>query len=200
MSIQDAVESLNNLDPDNIGAWPLPIKVIIWLVAMGVGGFGVYQFQLSESISKLESTREEEENLMSLFEEKAFQAANLDRLKSQMLEMESSFGALVRQLPSEKAVPGLLEDISQLGVDSGLEFNSIGLGAEQVVEFYAVLPIQIVVKGGYHSLGNFISGVASLPRIVTLHDFSLEPNEDNPGVLTMSIVAKTYRYNEREDN
>ncbi len=96
-------------------------------------------------------------------------------------------------------MPGLLEDISQLGVDSGLEFDSIGLGSERVVEFYAELPIEINVKGGYHSLGNFISGVAALPRIVTLHDFSLSPLDASSSILSMSVVAKTYRYNDRGD-
>ena len=117
-----------------------------------------------------------------------------------MADMEESFGALVRQLPSETEVPGLLEDISSLGVDSGLEFNSIELGTERTVEFYAELPIDIKVKGEYHSLGSFVSGIAALPRIVTLHNFVIKPNsKESEGVLEMSIVAKTYRYNDAEE-
>lgn len=196
MALQDTIESLSNLDPENIGAWPLPIKLSIWIVVMVLGGFAVYHFQLSESIAELEVKQQEEVDLMKVFEAKAFEASNLDKLKAQMVEMEISFGALVRQLPSDTEVPGLLEDITQLGVDSGLEFSSIDLDKERIVEFYAELPIRIVVKGGYHSLGNFISGMAALPRIVTLHDFSLEPLVDNPNLLTMSVVAKTYRYND----
>lgn len=199
MSLENLSDTLSNLDPENIGSWPLLLKILLWLVIMVIGGAGVHHFKLSESIAKLDLKEKDEASLMGSFEEKAFQAANLERLKTQMAEMENSFGALVRQLPSDTEVPGLLEDISQLGVDSGLEFNSIGLDAERIVEFYAELPIKITVKGGYHSLGNFISGVAALPRIVTLHDFSLQPLADNPSILTMSIVAKTYRYNDREE-
>jgi type IV pilus assembly protein PilO len=199
MSLQETIDSLGNLDPDNIGSWPILIKVILWLLAMSLAAGGVYHFKLSESLVKLEEKRTEEEDLMRSYEDKAFQAANLELLKAQMVEMESSFGALVRQLPSDTEVPGLLEDISQLGVESGLEFNSIGLGSEQNVEFYSALPIKINVEGGYHSLGNFISGIAALPRIVTLHDFSLSPINGNPSLLNMTVVAKTYRYNDRGD-
>ena len=200
MALQDTIDSLSNLDPDNIGSWPIVVKLLVWLLVMVVAGFGVYQFILADTLRQYERKQQKEAELMQAFEQKAFQAANLDRLKTQMAEMESSFGALVRQLPSDTEVPGLLEDISQLGVDSGLEFGSIGLQDERVVEFYAELPIQITVKGSYHSIGNFISGVAALPRIVTLHDFSLAPpGLDEADILNMSILAKTYRYNDREE-
>lgn len=196
MSLEDTIESLGNLDPDKIGSWPLVIRAFIWLVVLCLGGYAVYHFKLSDSLILLEQKKQEEVELMKVFESKAFEAANLEQLKAQMVEMEVTFGTLVRQLPSKTEVPGLLEDITQLGVDSGLEFSSIGLNKERVVEFYAELPIEIIVRGGYHALGSFISGMASLPRIVTLHDFSMEPIEDNPSLLNMSIIAKTYRYND----
>jgi len=199
MVLEDAIASLQNLDPDNIGSWPILVKIIIWVLTMIIGGFGVYQFKLSESFKDLESKKKEEIEQMQVFETKAFKSANLDKLQKQMADMEISFGALVKQLPSKAEVPGLLEDISQLGVDSGLEFNSIGLGAEKNEEFYAVQPIQIIVSGGYHALGGFVSGIAALPRIVTLHDFSLEPVGSSASELSLSIVAKTYRYIDREE-
>jgi len=200
VEMQEVLDTLNNLDPENIGSWPLPIKVVIWVATAILAGFLVFQFQLSDSLASLEKKATQEKVLMEEFESKAFQAANLDRYKKQMEEMESSFGALVRQLPSDTEVPGLLEDISQLGLDSGLEFESIDLGKEKVVEFYAELPINITVKGGYHSIGSFISGVAALPRIVTLHDYTIRPEaKDSPNILTLTITAKTYRYNDRDE-
>lgn len=199
MDIQEVLDTLNNLDPENIGSWPLPIKLTIWVAMAVLAGFLVFQFQLSESLHTLEKKSKEEKVLMKEFESKAFQAANLDRYRRQMEDMENSFGALVRQLPSDTEVPGLLEDISQLGLDSGLEFESIDLGKERVVEFYAELPIEIKVKGGYHSIGSFISGVAALPRIVTLHDYTIRPEQGTPNVLTLAITAKTYRYNDRSE-
>ena len=199
MDVQGVLDTLNDLDPENIGSWPIPVKVAIWVATAILAGFLVFQFQLSESLVTLDKKVKQEEVLMKEFEGKAFQAANLDRYRKQMEEMENSFGALVRQLPSDTEVPGLLEDISQLGLDSGLEFESIDLGAEKVVEFYAELPIEIKVKGGYHSIGSFISGVAALPRIVTLHDYTIRPEVNTPNVLTLAITAKTYRYNDRSE-
>ena len=201
MDIQEFVDNLNNLDPENIGSWPISIKIFIWIVTSIAAGFIVYYLVLSDSLLKLDRTVKEETKLMKTFEDKAFQAANLERLKKQMQEMENSFGALVKQLPEDTEVPGLLEDISQLGLDSGLEFDSIGLGDERVVEFYAELPIKIKVRGGYHAFGSFVSGVAALPRIVTLHDFDIQPAENSEsGQLAMTITAKTYRYNDGEED
>lgn len=200
MDIQEYIDTLNNLDPDNIGSWPLPIKIIIWLTSAIVAGSLVYYFLLADSLMTLDKSAKTEQELIKSFERKAFQAANLDRLKRQMEEMENSFGALVKQLPEETEVPGLLEDISQLGLDSGLEFDKIGILNENVVEFYAELPISINVRGGYHAFGSFVSGMAALPRIVTLHNFEIQPQKDNSNQLSMTITAKTYRYNDGEED
>ncbi|EGG30305.1 Type IV pilus biogenesis protein PilO [Aequoribacter fuscus] len=127
------------------------------------------------------------------FEDKAFKAANLDAYKRQMLEMEDSFGALVSQLPSDTEVPGLLEDITNKGLANGLEIASIDLQDERADEFYVELPIAIVATGSYHDLGSFVSSMAGLPRIVTLHDFSIETARGG-GDLRMNMIAKTYRY------
>lgn len=200
MDIQEFVDNLNNLDPENIGSWPISIKIFIWILTSIAAGFLVYYLILADSLLALDNIQKKESDLMKTFEDKAFQAANLERLKKQMQEMENSFGALVKQLPEDTEVPGLLEDISQLGLDSGLEFDSIGLGDERVVEFYAELPIEIHVRGGYHAFGGFVSGVAALPRIVTLHDFQISPAEgSDSGQMSMIITAKTYRYNDGEE-
>jgi type IV pilus assembly protein PilO len=125
-------------------------------------------------------------------------AANLELYTQQMKEMENSFGMLLRQLPSDTEVPGLLEDITRTGLGSGLEFEEIKLLPEVTQQFYIELPIQITVTGAYHDLATFVSGVAGLPRIVTLHDFDLAPaNPDGGPKLRMSILAKTYRYNDK---
>ncbi|OUS28330.1 pilus assembly protein PilP [Gammaproteobacteria bacterium 45_16_T64] len=197
MDVKEFIDSLNNLDPENIGGWPLPIKALMWAVVLIASGFAVYYFLLADSLIMLDKEQQKEQELMSSYESKAHKAANLDRLKQQMVDMETSFGALLRQLPSDTEVPGLLEDISHTGLSAGLEFTSINLGAETAREFYVELPIEIKVKGGYHSFGAFVSGVSALPRIVTLHNFAIATGE-SPNNLEMTITARTYRYNDQE--
>src|SRR5690606_24496961 len=134
------------------------------------------------------------------FEDKAFKAAKLEVLRKQMVDMEACFRALVSQLPSDTEVPALLKDITNKFVESGLEVKSIKLEKEQTKECYVELPISIEVTGSYHDFGTFVSGIANLPRIVTLHNFKIAPaakdknGESSPGVLSMSISAKTYPY------
>ncbi len=203
MSFSDSLESLRkidlaDLDFNNLGSWPIAVKVIacilLLVVVMALG----YNFHLKDLQAQLDSQRAEEETLKQQFSTKAFQAANLEAYKEQMKEMETSFGALLRQLPSDTEVPGLLEDITRTGLGSGLEFEEIKLLPEVTQQFYIELPIQISVVGGYHDLATFVSGVASLPRIVTLHDFEIKPvAEDSGSKLHMSILAKTYRYNDK---
>ncbi|MDA8752849.1 type 4a pilus biogenesis protein PilO, partial [Halieaceae bacterium] len=187
-----------DLSLDNIGVWPGPIKFLlclILLVAVVAGGYYYHIEGLQLELAKVEA---EEVKLREDFEEKAFQAANLDAYRRQMVEMEESFGALVSQLPSDTEVPGLLEDITNKGLLNGLEIASIDLQAEQSREFYVVLPIAIAASGSYHDLGAFISGMAGLPRIVTLHDFKISAPGGNANKLSMSIIAKTYRYKDGE--
>lgn len=189
---------MNDLDFNNVGSWPAAVKVIACvLLVAAVLALG-YNFHLKDLELQLDQQRAEEETLKQQFTTKAFQAANLEAYKDQMKEMETSFGALLRQLPSDTEVPGLLEDITRTGLGSGLEFEEIKLLPEAAQQFYIELPIQISVVGTYHDLATFVSGVASLPRIVTLHDFSIAPAYDGSTTqLRMSILAKTYRYNDK---
>ena len=201
MAIQDVIQELqdfdiNDLDFDNIGSWPGPIKVIVWILTfVGVLAAG-YFYVIQDLQTSLSTAQGKEITLKQEFERKAFQAANLDAYRKQMDEMEESFGALLSQLPSDTEVPGLLEDITNKGLESGLEIESIKLGNEAAQEFYIELPIEISVTGGYHDLGAFVSGIAGLPRIVTLHNFSIEKGDG--GSLKMKISAKTYRYKDLE--
>lgn len=188
---------LSELDLNNMGSWPAAIKAIAGvLVAVLIFALG-YFFFIQDLETQLESTQASEVALKEQFSNKAFQAANLEPYRKQMEEMENTFGALLRQLPSDTEVPGLLEDITRTGLGSGLEFEEIKLLPEAVQQFYIELPIQITVVGGYHDLATFVSGVASLPRIVTLHDFEIKPVDSKvPTKLRMSILSKTYRYND----
>ena len=200
MSLDQALKSISNLDPDNIGSWPIVVRLALWIGVSLVAGFLIYQMMLAQSLEELGQHQKKERELVGVYEQRAFKAANLPLLKKQMVEMEESFEALAKQLPDDTEVPGLLEELSQLGIDSGLEFDTIGLGSEKEEEFYYELPIQISVRGTFHALGAFVSGISSLPRIVTLHDFTIMPLKDaeGSGMLTMSITAKTYRYNEED--
>lgn len=189
---------VNDLDFNNVGSWPAALKTIAGALLLVLVLAGGYFFYIQDMQAQLDQARTDEVTLKEQFSSKAFQAANLTAYKTQMVEMENTFGALLRQLPSDTEVPGLLEDITRTGLGSGLEFEEIKLLPEAAQQFYIELPIQITVTGGYHDLATFVSGVASLPRIVTLHDFEIKPvDAKSPGKLRMSILAKTYRYNDK---
>ncbi|MGD2007796.1 MAG: type 4a pilus biogenesis protein PilO [Cellvibrionales bacterium] len=199
MALADSLKALNefdlsDLDFDNLGSWPLAVKVIVAVLLFILVVVGGYYYHIEALQKQLESRQAEELDLRRDFEKKAFEAANLEAYKLQMLEMEESFGALVSQLPSDTEVPGLLEDITSKGELNGLAISTIDLLAEVPQEFYIELPIQIVAVGSYHDLGAFVSGMAGLPRIVTLHDFNIKSPGSNTNMLQMNILAKTYRY------
>ncbi|GIZ12791.1 type 4a pilus biogenesis protein PilO [Pseudomonas sp. NCCP-436] len=204
MSLAESIESLrnfdlNDLDFNNVGSWPAAVKGIVYVLVFALVVGGGYYFYLSELQADLERVTQQEESLKQEFSRKAAQAANLEAYKEQMKEMQESFGALLRQLPSDTEVPGLLEDITRTGLGSGLEFEEIKLLPEVAQQFYIELPIQITVIGSYHDLATFVSGVASLPRIVTLHDFEIKPMEKDgvSSALRMNVLAKTYRYDDK---
>jgi type IV pilus assembly protein PilO len=203
MSMNEWLDSLrkidiNDLDVNNLGSWPAAVKTIAGALLLALVLAGGYFFYIQDMQAQLDQARGEEATLKEQFATKAYQAANLAAYKSQMVEMENTFGALLRQLPSDTEVPGLLEDITRTGLGSGLEFEEIKLLPEEAQQFYIELPIQITVTGSYHDLATFASGVASLPRIVTLHDFEIKPvDAKSPSQLRMSILAKTYRYNDK---
>lgn len=199
MALQDVLNDLRELDfaelnADNIGSWPTSVKVMAWVFVFLLVVIAGYFYNISDMREQLAQVERKELDLKKEFEDKAFKAANLDALRKQMVEMEQSFGALVSQLPTDTEVPGLLEDITNKGVESGLEIKSIKLQPEVSKEFYIELPINIEVTGSYHDFGTFVSGIAALPRIVTLHDFKISADPKTPGTLSMSIAAKTYRY------
>jgi len=196
VALADTLEQLNNLDLsdidwDRIGVWPIAARAFLCILLAATIITGSYFFFIEDLNIKLASEVNTEEELRSSFRIKSRQAANLETYKEQMVEMEKSLGALVAQLPSDTEVPGLLEDIDEKGTESNLNIDSIKLAKEKVGEFYVELPINILVRGGYHDLGAFVSGVAGMPRIVTLHDYDISTKD---GRLQMSIAGKTYRY------
>ncbi|RAI68397.1 pilus assembly protein PilP [Pseudomonas fluorescens] len=189
---------INDLDTGNMGAWPPAIRFLVagllMLLVLALG----YNFSTRDLESQLDLRREEESTLKEQFAGKVRIAANLGLYTQQLKEMENAFGVLLRQLPSDTEVPGLLEDITRTGLGSGLEFEEIKLLPEVAQPFYIELPIQLTVTGDYHALATFVSGVAGLPRIVTLHDFDLAPASPRGGPkLRLSILARTYRYNDK---
>jgi type IV pilus assembly protein PilO len=192
-----------DLDPNNIGNWPGPIKgVVILILCAALLGAG-YWFDTKEQLIVLESAQEKETELKRIFEIKQRKAANLEPLREQLKDMKESFGNLLRLLPNKTEIEGLLVDISQSGLAAGLEFELFKPSAEQVADFYAIQPIAIRVTGTYHEFGNFISSVAALPRIVTQHDVNMTPKSSGTigaeNQLVMNMIAKTYRYLEEEE-
>ena len=209
MAMEDLLESLQNFDIgelndlDNVGSWPAAVKVIIWILIF-IGALTIGYFtHVTNLQNELERVVVQEDTLRTDYENNFFQAAHLEAYRLQQKQMEETFEAILRQLPSDTEIPGLIEDITLVGLENGLEFSSIDLQPEAVHEFYIEKPIQIVVSGGYHSLGSFVSDVADLSRIVTLHDFTIMPKGRGAGGdsrgshLKMVILAKTYRYNDQ---
>lgn len=197
MNINEFAEQLQNLDPNNIGNWPVPVRVLIVLSVVAAVLVAGYYLDTQDQRVDLERAQKTEVTLKSDFEKKQAKAANLEAYKAQMVEMEESFGTMLRQLPSKTEVADMLVDITQTGLASGLEFELFKPLAEIRKEFYAELPISIKVNGNYHSLGKFVSGMAALPRIVTLHDIAITAGK--AGVLSMSATGKTYRYLDDEE-
>lgn len=191
------LNELNELDFSNVGNWPPVAKGILVAVLVAAVVFAVFWFDTRHQQEQLEKLQKEEQTLKDTVKVKAARAAMLDEYKQQLEDMRQSFGEMRRQLPSKTEVAALLVDISQTGLASGLEFELFQPQPEIVKDFYAELPIKIRVTGSYHEFGNFVSGVAALPRIVTLHDITLEPKNvkgANSGELVMTATAKTYRY------
>lgn len=209
MAMEDLLESLQSFDLDqlndfnNVGSWPTAIKVVMWVMAFSGAlalGYFLHVTNLQADLAKVQTTEME---LREDYEKKFFESAHLEAYRIQQKEMEESFETILRQLPSDTEIPGLIEDITLVGLKNGLTFNSIDLEQEELHEFYIEKPIKIVVTGSYHDLGSFVSDVADLSRIVTLHDFTIQPERGKTqaggvqgGLLRMSILAKTYRYND----
>ncbi len=187
---------INDVDWNNMGSWPLVGRTVFASVIFIAVLVGSYFFDVQSLSDDHSRAVENESVLKEKFETKAFRVANLASYKKQMEEIEASFGSLLRQLPKDTEVPGLLEDITAAALGSSLQIKSIKLDSEVETEFYTELPISIDVIGEYHDFGAFVSAVAGLGRIVTLHDFSIvSAKERDSNKLNLKIVAKTYRYN-----
>ncbi len=194
------IQELQSLDVNEPGRWPLPFRiaaVIITFVALTAGG--VWMLVIKTDMPLLERAQADEQTLRATFEQRQRRAANFDAYRAQLAEMEESFGTMLRQLPGRTEVPNLLVDISQTGLAAGLEENLFQPQAEIRRDFYAELPIRIRLTGSFHEFGNFVSGIAALPRIVTLHDISIRRVDPNVyDRLTLDVTAKTYRYLEED--
>jgi type IV pilus assembly protein PilO len=193
------LSSLNELDFNESGEWPFPIKVIAIIILCALVWGATYWFVIKEKQESLVVLEQKESQLKSTFEAKQVKASNLDAYKAQMKEIKISFASMLQQLPRKNEVADLLIDISRTGLINGLEFQLFKPGGEHPVDFYAELPISMVVTGTYHQLGEFASGIAALPRIVTLHDFSMKPLKSGDEQMTMTVTAKTYRYFDEEE-
>lgn len=193
------LDELNELDFSEVGEWPLVVRIVLILLVSVLMAVGWYYFSVEDQYKALERVERTEQDLRKDFEVKQARAANLDAYKTQLAEMRESFGAMVRQLPNQTEVAELLVDVSQTGLAAGLEFELFQPQNEVPKEFYAELPIKLRVVGTYHELGEFVSGLAALPRIVTIHNVSIKKRgKDGGSALVMEAMAKTYRYLDEE--
>jgi len=200
LDINKITSDLRSLDPKNMGSWPLPMRIVVLVllfIAIQVGG---YVLLISDQRDQYSQLQDQEAKLKSDFENKALEAANLDIYKKQQDDMQKSFGTMLRQLPGQTEIPSLLQDISQAAQVDGLKQDLFRPGGEAPKDFYAEKPIDLQLEGGYHEFGKFVSDVATLPRIVTLHNINIRPaggaGNDN---LIMTLTAKTYRYLEDDE-
>jgi len=190
------VDDLKTLDPNDPGRWPLPVRAgVVGLVFVVLSAVLFYLLVWSDQKPILDQKATEEQDLRGKFKIKHSKAVNLAVYQQQLADIERSFGALLRQLPGRTEVPNLLVDISQVGVGAGLEEKLFQPSPEVKKDFYAELPIKIKLTGSYHQMGEFVSGIAALPRIVTLHDITIKPeNKDAYDQLSFELTAKTFRY------
>ena len=198
----DFLEELKSLDFNDIGRWPFLFRAaaVCLTFAIATGG-GVYYFVYGEKMPVLETAQKEETDLRVIFEEKQRKASNFVAYQEQLAEIERSFGAMLRQLPGKTEIPNLLVDISQTGLAAGLKEKLFQPMDEVRKDFYAEKPIKIRLDGGYHEFGSFVSDIAGLPRIVTIHDITIRPvgKDDEYDDLVLDLTAKTYRYLEEDD-
>jgi type IV pilus assembly protein PilO len=203
--LKELLDQLRNLDPNDPGRWPLGVRVgTVVLLFVFAASAGYWYFVWKTKRPELLEARAKETELWGTLESKARKAANLQAYKDQLAEMEKSFGAMLRQLPNKTEVPNLLVDISQTGLGAGLEEKLFQPLGETRKDFYAELPISIRLTGNYHEMGTFASGIAALPRIVTLHDVEIVPatavaRGGVAGDLTLNVTAKTYRYLDEDE-
>lgn len=200
MTVDQFFKQFNNLDNSNVGGWPLPVKITVWIFIFAAVCAAGYFFVIKPKQEEISTAETQQENLLKEFQEKDSRVRNSKLLQEQLKQMEAQFQQQLTQLPKETEIPALVEDINITGVNAGLKFKNIKLEPEVTQEFFIEQPITIEATGDYHNFGNFVSNIALLPRIVTLHDFEIvgtpEAKSDLP-VVTYKITAKTYRYKEQ---
>lgn len=196
----NVVDELRSLDVNDVGRWPLLFRAaVIFIVFLAVVGAGIWFTIIKDKLPALQRAQDDEATLRVTFENKQRKAANYDAYKAQLAQIEQSFGTMLRQLPGETEIPSLIVDVSQTGLASGLQEKLFVPQPEVPRDFYAEKPIKIVLSGGYHEIANFVSGVAALPRIVTLHDINITPEgQDSFDQLSLEVTAQTYRYLDEE--
>jgi type IV pilus assembly protein PilO len=196
------LEEIQSLDPNDIGRWPFVFRAAaVGLTAVVAMSAGLYLFVYEEKIPLLEKAQAEEQELRVVFEAKQRKASNFDAYQEQLAEIERSFGTMLQQLPGKTEIPNLLVDISQTGLAAGLNEKLFQPASENQKDFYAEKPIKIRLDGSYHEFGNFVSDIAALPRIVTLHDIEITHASKKSGddELILNVTAKTYRYMDEEE-
>ena len=199
------LQQFNTLDMNNYGSWPLLVKITCWILIIMMIALLGYFASIKGKLDDISNASAQEQNLLNEFREKDSKLRNLQQLQAQLLEMEANFNQQLEQLPKETEIPGLVEDINVSGVNSGLKFKNILLENEVKQEFFIEQPISIQATGDYHSFGNFVSSIAALPRIVTMHDFTVTaaPPSDKKSDIPLvdyTLNAKTYRYIGTDDN
>lgn len=192
--------SLSELDFNESGEWPAIIKALAILLLCFLVWGGGYYFIIKDKQAELLGLEQKEQQLRNEFETKTAKAVNLEAYKVQMVEMKVAFASMLKQLPRKNEVADLLIDISRTGLINGLEFELFKPEGERPVDFYAELPISMKVTGTYHQFGDFVSGIAALPRIVTLHNLTMAPMGKDSGKMSLTITAKTYRYFDQESD
>jgi type IV pilus assembly protein PilO len=192
----DIIEELKSLDINDVGRWPFVFRAaVIAAVFIAVSALGIWFTIIKDKAPFLERAQQEEQELKIAFENKQRKAANYDAYRAQLSQIEQSFGTMLRQLPGETEIPSLIVDISQTGLAAGLQEKLFRPEAEIPRDFYAEKPIRIRLSGGYHEIANFVSGIAALPRIVTLHNIDItRENNDSYDQLSLEVTAQTYRY------
>jgi type IV pilus assembly protein PilO len=190
------LDDFNNIDFKNLGTLPMPVKLVLltfmFLILLGLG----YFFLWSDQLAEIDQAKAKEQELRQVFLTKKAQAIKVEAYKQQMVDIEKTFGALLKQLPDKSQMDGLLTDINQAGLGRGLEFDLFRPGQETVAEFYAEMPIQIKIRGNYHDIGAFATDISKLSRIVTLNDLTITPigKDSKDTMLSLDATAKTYRY------
>lgn len=197
IDFQAIADDFRYLNPNDPSVWPLIPKATLLVGVFVILLVAGWWFLWSDQLVELEGKQKEEEALKQQYLDKKKQAVNLDLYVEQLAEIDRSFGALLKQLPNKSEIEALLIEVNQAGLGRGLQFDLFRPGAEEVKDFYAVLPISVKINGGYHDFGAFAADIAKLPRIVTLNNITITPGQG--GILALDATTKTFRYLDEEE-